>query len=311
MVEIAKALCLRRPHPDHGRADRRRSPTARSRRLFEIIRELKRRRASAIVYISHRLEEVVRIGDRVTVLRDGRKVGDADAGDADDRRGWSRMMVGRDLAQHCPARPRRPGREVLRVAGLSRGAASSRDVDLRAPRRARSSASPAWSAPAGPSSRAPSSAPTGSTRGRGRRSRRQGRCGSACPPTRSGRDRLRPRGPQAAGPGPATVGRARTSPCRRCASSAAGRPVRQPRARARRGASDWSRRAARSRPPRSSAGPLPERRQPAEGRARQVAGGRRRDPDPRRADARHRRRRQGGHPPAHGRLRARRAARSC
>ena len=62
-----------RAHPGHGRADRGAVGSARSRGCSTIIRTLKRD-GVAIVYISHRLHEIFEIGDRITVLRDGRKV---------------------------------------------------------------------------------------------------------------------------------------------------------------------------------------------------------------------------------------------
>jgi ribose transport system ATP-binding protein len=76
MVEIAKALTLDArivimDEPTSALTDRE------TRRLFQIIRALKAE-GRAIIYISHRLEEVAEMGDRVRVLRDGRKVGSAD-----------------------------------------------------------------------------------------------------------------------------------------------------------------------------------------------------------------------------------------
>ena len=44
-------------------------------RLFDLLKRAARRKASPIIYISHRLEELPRLADRVTVLRDGRTVG--------------------------------------------------------------------------------------------------------------------------------------------------------------------------------------------------------------------------------------------
>lgn len=65
------------------------------RRLFQIIRGL-RERGVGIVYISHRLEEIFEIGDRVTVLRDGKVVGTHAVGEVDEAR-LVRMMIGREL----------------------------------------------------------------------------------------------------------------------------------------------------------------------------------------------------------------------
>jgi ribose transport system ATP-binding protein len=73
----------------------------------------------AVVYITHRLDEVYRIGDRVTVLRDGRHVAtsmlSAVTVDA-----LVRMMANRDLTEHYPKRRVEPGPELLRVEGLGR-----------------------------------------------------------------------------------------------------------------------------------------------------------------------------------------------
>ena len=89
--------------------------------LFNRIRMLSER-GVAIVYISHRLEEIFEIADRVTVLKDGRLVGTRDIGDVDRDRLVS-MMVGRDLSEYFP--PRRPLREdspiVLEASNISVG----------------------------------------------------------------------------------------------------------------------------------------------------------------------------------------------
>jgi ABC-type sugar transport system ATPase subunit len=85
--------------------------------LFEVIRGL-REHAVAVVYISHRLDEVYAITDRITVLRDGRVVGSADPHET-PRRALISMMVGRDLDVLYPKTEVELGEEVLRVEGLS------------------------------------------------------------------------------------------------------------------------------------------------------------------------------------------------
>jgi len=86
--------------------------------LFRLIRSLKAS-GVAVIYITHRLEEARAVGDTVTVLRDGRRVGSAPARSVSNDR-LVRMMVGRTLAQVFPrlARPR-PG-AILEVNGLAR-----------------------------------------------------------------------------------------------------------------------------------------------------------------------------------------------
>ncbi|MFJ2744752.1 sugar ABC transporter ATP-binding protein [Streptomyces sp. NPDC087440] len=86
-------------------------------RLFEVIRRLTAR-GTAVLYISHHLEEVFEIGDRMTVFRNGRHVVTKDLADTDTAE-VIRLMVGRDLAQEYPpyvSRP--PGDELLRAEGL-------------------------------------------------------------------------------------------------------------------------------------------------------------------------------------------------
>ena len=92
-------------------------------RLFELIRRL-RDRGVGIIYISHRLEEVFAIAQRVTVLRDGRHVGTRPIG-AVDRDELIRMMVGRELAGTSPKKVVARGAPVLEVRGLTRRGAFS------------------------------------------------------------------------------------------------------------------------------------------------------------------------------------------
>jgi len=88
-------------------------------RLFEIIRDLKNR-GLAIIYISHRLEEIFEIADRVSVLRDGAHVGSADIADLNRDR-LIAMMVGRELTEEFPPRDVELGEPLLDVEHLSRG----------------------------------------------------------------------------------------------------------------------------------------------------------------------------------------------
>ncbi len=116
MIEIAKALV------HDARIIIMDEPTsalneAEAGRLFEIIRDLKGQ-GCAIVFISHRLEEIYRIGDRITVLRDGRSIRTAAAADLGPD-GLVELMVGREVDRHFPARGSRPGRPLLRAEGVS------------------------------------------------------------------------------------------------------------------------------------------------------------------------------------------------
>ena len=86
-------------------------------RLFVVLRRL-RDRGLGIIYISHRLEEIFSIADRVSVLRDGRLVTTVDAQGL-ERAQLIRWMVGRDVSEEFPQRSPVPGRTVLEVRGLS------------------------------------------------------------------------------------------------------------------------------------------------------------------------------------------------
>ncbi|MCA9245707.1 MAG: sugar ABC transporter ATP-binding protein [Planctomycetales bacterium] len=89
--------------------------------LFAIIRELAARQIG-VIYISHRLDEIFAIADRVSVLRDGRHVADAPIG-ATDRGQLIEWMVGRTLEREFPKHQHPLGEPRLVVEGLCRGAA--------------------------------------------------------------------------------------------------------------------------------------------------------------------------------------------
>jgi ribose transport system ATP-binding protein len=126
MVEIAKALkdqalILVMDEPTSALTSREVD------QLFALIDRLVAR-GVAIVYITHRLDEVYRIGHRVTVLRDGRHVKStplADVTVAD----LVRLMANRDLGEHFPRQRTAPGKELLRVEHLGRRG-SLRDLNL-------------------------------------------------------------------------------------------------------------------------------------------------------------------------------------
>ncbi|MCL4395114.1 MAG: sugar ABC transporter ATP-binding protein [Chloroflexi bacterium] len=86
--------------------------------LFNVIRTL-RAQGVAVIYVSHRLEEVMQIGDRATVLRDGRKIDTVSlAGSSLDD--LIQMIVGRYVDEKFPRDAVPIGPEVLRVEGLTR-----------------------------------------------------------------------------------------------------------------------------------------------------------------------------------------------
>jgi erythritol transport system ATP-binding protein len=85
-------------------------------KLFQVIRDLTRQ-GVAIVYISHRLEELLAIADRVTVLRDGRVVGESPA-DAVDVSWIVQRMTGRDATPRASDAGSSPGPVLLSVDAL-------------------------------------------------------------------------------------------------------------------------------------------------------------------------------------------------
>ncbi|MCB0072070.1 MAG: sugar ABC transporter ATP-binding protein [Caldilineaceae bacterium] len=119
MVEIAKAISfnsqvLIMDEPTAALTD------TEIEELFRIIRQL-RAKGVGVVYISHRLEELKVISDRITVMRDGHYVDTVDA-DAAPIEQIISMMVGRTIYEAAPEIPERPSTDVvLDVRGLNRG----------------------------------------------------------------------------------------------------------------------------------------------------------------------------------------------
>ena len=134
-------------------------------KLFRIIRDLKAQGLS-IIFVTHRLEEVMQLCDRYTVLRDGHLVGSGCIADTsiDD---IIRLMVGRQVAALFAHRERAAFGEVaLRIEGLSGGVTHrtrtrpSLPMSVSKCARARSLALPGSSAPDAPRWRGRFSAPT-------------------------------------------------------------------------------------------------------------------------------------------------------
>lgn len=86
-------------------------------KLFEIIAELKAL-GMTIIYVSHRLDEIFAIADRVSVLRDGRHITTLPIAEI-NRDGLIRLMVGRELSKAYPEPAATPGETILEVKGLS------------------------------------------------------------------------------------------------------------------------------------------------------------------------------------------------
>jgi ribose transport system ATP-binding protein len=129
MVEIAKALSL---NADVIIMD---EPSAvisgrELEALFRIIRRLKKG-GKTILYISHRLEEIFEISDRVTVLKDGHYVGTVNTKDV-DKQAIIRMMVGRSLSETFPGRVKKTEarKEILSLHNVNRGN-TLKDISLK------------------------------------------------------------------------------------------------------------------------------------------------------------------------------------
>lgn len=126
MVQIVKAL------KQNARLIVMDEPTARlteyeAEELFGVIRQLKANGVT-IIYITHRLEEIERLCDYVTILRDGEVVDTLRVPDTTPQ-SLSNMMLGRPLFEYFPRRSSQIGRELLRVQGLT-CYGTFEDVDL-------------------------------------------------------------------------------------------------------------------------------------------------------------------------------------
>ena len=97
-------------------------------KLFGIIRKL-RDTGCGIIYISHKMEEILRISDEVTVMRDGHYIATRPAKEVTTSE-IIKLMVGRELGSRYPERVRRLGGELLSVKGLSGEYSSLRDVSF-------------------------------------------------------------------------------------------------------------------------------------------------------------------------------------
>jgi len=116
MIEIAKALMTKAKviimdEPTAALTERE------IEKLFEVIRSLKKEGVS-IVYISHRMEEIFTVCDRITVMRDGKSVDTKPIPDTNFDE-VVRKMVGRELTERYPARHPVPGDVVLEVKNIS------------------------------------------------------------------------------------------------------------------------------------------------------------------------------------------------
>lgn len=116
LVEIAKALSHR------ARILVLDEPTAalndsEAEALYRVIENL-RGQGFGLAYISHRLDEVLRLANRVTILRDGRSIETRQRGNI-DRKTMVALMVGREITQVFPEPNRKPGDVALEVRGLT------------------------------------------------------------------------------------------------------------------------------------------------------------------------------------------------
>ena len=114
--------------------------------MFALMRRL-REKGVSVVFISHRLEEVLAVVDRIIVMRDGQRVGTMTRAEATETK-IIQMMVGREVGLF-PKEDAPIGETVLEVRNLS-GEQRRERRQLHHPARVRSSAWPGWWAPAAP-----------------------------------------------------------------------------------------------------------------------------------------------------------------
>lgn len=127
MVEIAKAFCsetsiLILDEPTASLTERE------TERLFQLLHQLKRE-GIAIIYITHRMNEIHRIGDRITILRDGQYVVTVDAKNTPAER-LVEYMTGRIFDQVYPHISHSPGKTLLKISNLTTRDKKVRDVSI-------------------------------------------------------------------------------------------------------------------------------------------------------------------------------------
>ena len=115
MVEIAKAF---RTKPSIMIFDEPTSSLTEKEtdRLFALISEMRDQKIG-VIYITHRMNEIKRIGDRITVFRDGKKVATADVSDVNDEK-LVQLMTGRVITQMFPKVKFKPAEVVLETNGI-------------------------------------------------------------------------------------------------------------------------------------------------------------------------------------------------
>jgi ribose transport system ATP-binding protein len=116
MIEICKALMTNAEviimdEPTSALTD------TETRRLFEVINNLRAKKVS-IIYISHRMEEIFEISDKITVMRDGQFIGTKNTKDTNDDE-LVKMMIGRELKERYPIRNNEIGEVLFEVSNLS------------------------------------------------------------------------------------------------------------------------------------------------------------------------------------------------
>ena len=128
MVEIAKAFrgelsVLILDEPTASLTERE------TERLFGLIEKAKAA-GVGVIYITHRLNEIRRIGDRITVLRDGHRVATLPVGEANETR-LVELMTGRVIEQIFPRIRFQPGERLLEAKGITTSSGNVRNVSIR------------------------------------------------------------------------------------------------------------------------------------------------------------------------------------
>jgi simple sugar transport system ATP-binding protein len=98
--------------------------------LFDALKQMANQ-GKAIVFISHKLDEVLEIADEITVLRHGQVVDTLDAADVGSKSELAQLMVGREIMFQIEKQPLEPKQMVLRVEGLSNNLLENINLEVR------------------------------------------------------------------------------------------------------------------------------------------------------------------------------------